>query len=330
VDRNSDMATDLRMLGAHTQEVGRDAKALVELKSFGSNPGNLRCYIHAPAIVQPEAPLVVVLHGCSQTAAGYDTASGWSQIANDLGFVLLFPEQRRSNNLGMCFNWFEPADTARDSGEAHSIHQMIATVGSRWPIDQERIFITGFSGGGAMASAMLATYPEVFAGGAIIAGMAYGVANGTIDAFGKMHGYGLPETGVLVQKVVDASDCTGPWPTIAIWHGAADHTIDVANADAIARQWRTLHKLDEQPTRTETVDGVPHRIWSDAGGRVTLEDYIVPTMGHGTPLKLSELSAHGAAAPYMLDVGITAPLRIAQSWNLGHALQNSATPEPTG
>ncbi|RYG28589.1 MAG: hypothetical protein EON93_18310, partial [Burkholderiales bacterium] len=80
------------------------------------------------SILAPKAALVVVLHGCTQTAAAYDLGSGWSQLAEEKGFAVLFPEQQRSNNANLCFNWFEPGDIRRDNGEAASVKQMIDHV----------------------------------------------------------------------------------------------------------------------------------------------------------------------------------------------------------
>jgi poly(hydroxyalkanoate) depolymerase family esterase len=100
-----------------------------------------------------------VLHGCTQTAAGYDHHSGWSKLADDAGFALLFPEQQRANNPNLCFNWFLPQNTTRDSGEALSIRQMIETMVVASDLDRTRIFVNGLSAGGTMAAAMLATYP---------------------------------------------------------------------------------------------------------------------------------------------------------------------------
>jgi len=79
-----------------------------------------------PGHLQEPRALVVVLHGCGQTAAGYDLGAGWSTLSKRYGFALLMPEQQPSNNAQGCFNWFNPEDTARDSGEACSIRQMIA------------------------------------------------------------------------------------------------------------------------------------------------------------------------------------------------------------
>ncbi|RWK67384.1 MAG: hypothetical protein EOR50_35535, partial [Mesorhizobium sp.] len=89
--------------GFQTNGQGRDR--LSDLDDFGSNPGALRARIHVPDDLTEAAPLVVVLHGCTQTAAGYDHGSGWAQLADQERFVLLFPEQQRANNANLCFNW---------------------------------------------------------------------------------------------------------------------------------------------------------------------------------------------------------------------------------
>lgn len=295
-----------------TGELGR----LARLEDFGSNPDNLGAYTYFPAAVSRPAPLVVVLHGCTQIASGYDTGSGWSELADEYGFALLFPEQQRANNVHGCFNWFEPGDTCRDVGEALSIRQMIAACEVRHCIDRDCVFITGFSAGGAITSTMLATYPEVFAGGAIIAGLPYGVASSMVQAFERMRGHALPSEPALAAKVIGASAHTGPWPTVAVWHGSADATVAVANAEAIVQQWRTVHVLAEQPDSVDHMTGALHSVWRDPDGRVALEQYIITGMGHAVPLQTTGPDACGAVAPYMVDVGISSTRRIAQSWGL--------------
>ena len=159
---------------------------LVETTGFGTNPGDLRMLSFVPADPQQAPALVVVLHGCGQTAAGYDLGAGWSTLAKHYGFALLMPEQQRSNNAQGCFNWFNPEDTTRDHGETCSIRQMIARMVRDQGVDRHRIFVTGLSAGGAMTSVMLATYPEVFAAGAVIAGLPYGVASNVREALNGM------------------------------------------------------------------------------------------------------------------------------------------------
>ena len=310
----ADIASRLRVY--HAGQLG-------DLADFGSNPGALAGRTYVPAGRSSKAPLVVVLHGCTQTAAAYDHGAGWSDVADRFGFAVLFPEQQRANNANLCFNWFDPGDTRRGGGEALSIRQMVAAMIERHDLDPGRVFITGLSAGGAMASVMLATYPEVFAGGAIIAGLPYGSATSLPQALDRMRGHGGPDDAGLAASVRRASSHEGPWPTIAVWHGTADATVDSVNADAIVAQWCGVHDMDLRPSVTDRVDGYPHRAWLDADGRTMIEDYRITGMGHGTPLDTQAGEGCGAAGPYMLEARISSTLRIAQSWGIADAQQHA-------
>ncbi|MFI0849285.1 alpha/beta hydrolase family esterase [Mesorhizobium sp. IMUNJ 23232] len=300
---------------------------LSTLNGFGSNPGALQARFYLPENLPQGAPLVVVLHGCTQNAAAYDHGSGWSKLADQEGFALLFPEQQRANNPNLCFNWFVPADTKRDSGEALSIRQMIETLVAEHELDRERIFVTGLSAGGAMASVMLATYPDVFAGGAIVAGLAYGTANTIPEAFDRMRGHGGPSELELQRLLRSASPHKGPWPRISIWQGSADQTVAPSNAEAIAGQWRGVHRLGKAPTRSETVDGHTKRTWSDASGHALIETRTITGMGHGTPLRTGGEDGLGVPRPFMLDVGISSTRRIAEFWGIADP-SSSASVKP--
>lgn len=296
---------------------GNGAKdRLKDLTGFGTNPGALQAKVHVPERLAASPALVVVLHGCTQTAAGYDHGSGWSRLADERGFVLLFPEQQRSNNPNLCFNWFSPADSARDRGEALSIRHMIAAMVDAHGIDPSRVFITGLSAGGAMASILLATYPEVFAGGAIIAGLPYGAASNVSQALEAMRGAGRYSGVELGDRVRRAAGHAGPWPRISIWHGTADTTVSDSNADAILAQWLSVHGLGDRPNRTDLVSGHSHSIWTDASGQTVIEDYRITGMGHGTPLATTGPDACGVAMPHMLEAGISSTRRIAGAWGL--------------
>ncbi len=299
--------------------------SLTDLGPFGSNRGALDAKIHIPKDLMPRAPLVVVLHGCTQTASTYDHGSGWSRLADDYGFVVLFPQQTRSNNANTCFNWFVPGDIRRDQGEAFSIRQMIETVTSRYDIDRSRIFITGLSAGGAMANVMLATHPEIFAGGAIIAGLPYGTATTVPEAFDRMRGHGLPGPDSLQTLLRSASPHRGPWPTISVWQGTKDQTVVPANASAIIEQWSGVHEL-EQPPATERIDVHQRIVWRGADGRDAIELYQLAGMGHGTPIDVR--SGYGKAAPYMLDVGISSTQHIARSWGLIASFEKRGNIDP--
>ncbi|MER0238919.1 PHB depolymerase family esterase [Fulvimarina sp. MAC8] len=291
---------------------------LTILSEFGTDPGSLRAGTYIPKNFPNNGPLVVVLHGSSQSAESYDIGSGWSTLADECGIALLFPEQRKINNPLRSFNWYKLGDSYRDGGEPLSIRQMISQVVDNHAIDPSRVFITGMSSGGAMTSVMLATYPEVFAGGAIIGGLPYRTANTVAQAIFRMRGYQGPSDRSLDAAVRKASKFNGVWPTISVWHGRSDTTVDISNADSIVRQWQKIHKVEGAPSRVEEVDGCPRQIWCDAGGRVLIEEYIIPGMGHGTPLKAMGDDGLGQEGKYMLEVGISSTRRIADFWGLTH------------
>ncbi|MEW6626350.1 MAG: PHB depolymerase family esterase [Pseudomonadota bacterium] len=292
------------------------ASRLRDLEGFGANPGALVARIHAPSQLCKRPALVVVLHGCTQTAGGYDHGSGWSRLADEQGFVCLFPEQQRTNNPNLCFNWFSPADNGRDRGEALSIRQMIDATVAAYDIDPSRVFVTGLSAGGAMTSVMLASYPELFAGGAIIAGLPHGSAHNVQQALQAMRDPGAINAKQLGDLVRKASRHEGSWPRISIWHGSADQTVSSKNADAILAQWLSVHDLDPTTAATEMIGQHRRRVWKDSSGRPLVEDFRIANMGHGTPIATTGPEACGSAMPHMLDAGISSTRRIASTWGL--------------
>ncbi|MBK8176537.1 MAG: PHB depolymerase family esterase [Rhodospirillales bacterium] len=292
------------------------APRLTEVTDFGSNPGNLKMLAYVPESLGATPALVVVLHGCTQTATSYDTGTGWSTLAERYGFALLLPEQRRTNNPMRCFNWFRTDDNARDSGEALSIRQMIDEMAARHGIDHSRVFVTGLSAGGAMTSVMLATYPEVFAGGAVIAGVPYRSASGLQEAFEVIfQGPTRPaqDWGDLVRA---ASLHQGPWPKIAVWHGDADSTVKPSNAAESVKQWLDVHGLAATEPEVERTQRFVRSVWKDESGAARVESVVVAGMAHGAPIDPSGEDGCGVAGPFIVDAGVSSSLMIARSWGL--------------
>jgi poly(hydroxyalkanoate) depolymerase family esterase len=317
--RLSETIAHLATLRATTKAGAKEpagAPRLQALTGFGANPGNLSAHIFVPEEMPKGSALVVVLHGCTQNASRYDSGSGWSELAARHGFALLYPEQQAANNSSLCFNWFEPGDIARDGGEVQSILQMVEHVAARHAIDRKRIFVTGLSAGGAMAATMLAAAPEIFAGGAVIAGLPHGVAAGVPQALERMRGQGLPASAALSEFARTTSNHQGPWPRLQVWHGTADAVVVPANGEALIGQWRPLHGLPAAPSRQEAIGPHLRRVWLDEAGRPALEHYAIRGLGHGLPLDSTGPDGLGRPGPHMLEAGISSTRRIAESWGL--------------
>ncbi len=294
---------------------------LRELTGFGANPGNLRMFSYAPEDMPPNAPLVIALHGCTQTSDEYDHGTGWSSLADSLGFAVVYPQQQPANNPKNCFSWFLPGDIARGHGEALSIREMVEHAIATFATDRRKVFVTGLSAGGAMASAMLATYPEVFAGGAIIAGLPYGCASNVQQAFEAMfteHGHAAQALG---DRVRAASRHRRSWPKISVWHGTSDPIVKPVNGEDIIRQWTNVHGLLDVPSYQESIGSHTRRVWNDANGKALIEAFSITGMAHGVPLATTTGGEScGTAGAFFLDVGISSTHHIASFWGLHESL----------
>ncbi len=293
---------NLKSLGSGSRLVSRIAKVnrerpkilppklvqpgrMVEFAGFGAHPGQLRMRAHVPHSVAGR-PLVVLLHGCGQDAAGFAADSGWIELADRLRFPLILPEQAGANNAGRCFQWFHPADIARDRGEAGSIADMTRAAIGWFGSDRRRVFVVGLSAGGAMAAALLAAYPDVFAAGAAVAGMPVGAARSGMQAIMRMASAGsdqTPEDWATQVRGAAPDGFTGPWPRLSVWQGQADTTVAPENGPMLAAQWRALQGLESPLVAEQMLNGVRHQMWPDASRRL-VELWSLPHLPHGYPV----------------------------------------------
>lgn len=287
---------------------------LVQVHAFGSNPGRLRMMEYAPPTRRDPPTLVVVLHGCLQTAKEFDTGSGWSRMARDKGFVLLYPEQTRENNHNLCFNWFRPSMVARDRGELMSIRQMIEHSAERHGITRDRIFIQGLSAGGAMANALLVTYPHLFGAGQVVGGLAFGAARDAMAALQVMKSgsrRSRQEWGDLARLASGGEEAVER-PAISVWQGRADRVVSPANAEALLAQWLDLHGLSEDDGQEENGPEGKVVVWKNVRGRVLIEYRLLDALDHGLPV-LARRAAQ-ERQPYMLEGAIGAPQQFYESF----------------
>jgi poly(3-hydroxybutyrate) depolymerase len=195
--------------------------------------------------------------------------------------------------------------------------QMVEQMVRDHDIDRRRIFVTGLSAGGAMTLAMLATYPDVFAAGAVIAGLPYGGATNAQEALRGMFQAPPKSSRELGDLVRQASPNRNIWPKLSVWHGSADRTVKPSNACEIIKQWLDVHELPLTPMSDEIVDGHSRQVWWNAVGETVIESYTITDMAHGTPLTHSE---GGVAGPYMIEAGISSSAHIAEFFGLTDTL----------
>jgi poly(hydroxyalkanoate) depolymerase family esterase len=290
-------------------------RQLTEVREARADPGNVRMLAYVPANLPAKAPLVVVLHGCAQSAAAYAQGAGWLELADRVGFAVLAPEQRAENNPNRCFNWFQADDVARESGEVGSISAMIAAMISAHKLDKTRVFVTGLSAGGAMAGALMAAHPEQFAAGAIIAGLPYRSADNVQQAFGAMMQGRKRAPDEWGDKIRTASAHDGPWPRVSVWHGAADRTVNPINGPEIAAQWANVHGATAVPDHTHSKAGRAYSAWGDKAEPL-IELHLIEGLGHGTPLAATGEDGVGTAGAFLIEAGVSSSVEILRFWNV--------------
>ncbi|WP_246703605.1 MULTISPECIES: alpha/beta hydrolase family esterase [unclassified Rhizobium] len=293
-------------------------QGLTEVLWFGRNPGDLRMLEYVPPGAKGPMPLVVILHGCHQNAEDFDRASGWTALAREHGFAVLYAEQKISNNLNLCFNWFRPSSVTRDRGELGSIREMIDFSRRLHNIDDSKIFVMGLSAGGALSAALLATYPELFAAGAIIGGLPFGAARDAMSALDVMK-RGSTRTaekwGALVREV---SPEAARYPAVSIWHGDGDEVVSFANAEASVAQWLAAHERPRTKGRLRLFDGGERREWRDEYGSMILELVTLNDFGHGLPVGSAIEGREPAndTERFILPAALSAPEELVKSWKL--------------
>ena len=291
--------------------LGTAHQGLTAVPNFGSNPGGLAMYLYAPAAPLASAPLVVAMHGCGQTASDYVHA-GWNALADQYGFYVVYPQD--GSDLNWCFLWYDAASNARGQGEALSVKQMVDYMKAHYAIDPARVFVTGLSSGGAMTVAMLADYPEVFAAGAPMSGIAFG-CTATQSATTCMAG--VTKTAQAWGDYARAADpgFGGPWPRVSIWQGTLDQVVSFANAAELVKQWTDVQGLDSVVGVSETVGPAEHTEYKDpVSGRTMVESWAVQQMNHG--VAVDPAGGCGSAMPYVLDVQLCSSLWAAKFFGL--------------
>ena len=258
-----------------------------------ANRAGTRAYkLYVPArIGASPPPLVVMLHGCTQSAGDFAAGTRMNRLAEEHGFLVVYPEQATSANPSKCWNWFKAQDQVRDSGEPSLIAGIVRDVAARHGVDTRRIFVAGLSAGAAMAVILGETYPELFAGIGAHSGLPYRSAHDIPSAMAAMKG---GRSGIASVKAAPSPDA-GPRRKIAqavptiVFHGDRDHTVQQSNGIEIVQQARNAHSaadavmgMHDRMERGTSSGGrsFSRTIHADAAGRTRVEFWTVHGAGH--------------------------------------------------
>ncbi|MGZ3866586.1 MAG: extracellular catalytic domain type 1 short-chain-length polyhydroxyalkanoate depolymerase [Bacteroidia bacterium] len=272
---------------------------LTEITGFGKNPGNLLLFIHPPKIKKANMPLVVALHGCNEDPATIAKQSDWNRLADENGFMVIYPQQRFLNNPSYCFSWFNENDITKNSGESGSIKEMIDFVCDSFKIDKTKIFAYGMSAGAIMTSALLADYPETFNTGAILAGGPF-YPTGMMSAMSAMvtpKKKSSKEWGEAILK--QNPGYKGKYPKVLILHGTNDVVVDPQNSAQLIKQWAYVLHTDTVASKTVAKFGgnkyVTRESYLNKQQEEKMVFYSMEGLGHALPVDPGTGATQGGA-----------------------------------
>ena len=244
-------------------------------KSFSSEAGRRLYKLYIPSRHGDEPrPLIVMLHGCTQSADDFAAGTRMNFAAEEHACFVVYPEQPAAANASKCWNWFKRSDQQRGQGEPALIAGITRQVMRDHRIDARRIYIAGLSAGGAAAAIMGEAYPDLYAAVGVHSGLACGAARDLPSAFAAMRG-----NGPLHASTSRARPGERALPTI-VFHGDRDTTVHPRNgAEVIARAGGRLDAAAERQT-VSSGHRYTRSIQRDAGGRSVLEQWEIHGAGH--------------------------------------------------
>ena len=261
-----------------SRQQARQATGQLISGKFANAAGSRDYRLYLPSSYAGKAvPLIVMLHGCTQSPEDFAAGTRMNEAAEAGGFLVVYPAQTKAANASKCWNWFQGEEQHRDGGEPSLIAGITRQVMGQYAVDPHRVYVAGLSAGGAAAAIMGTGYPDLYAAIGVHSGLACGAASDMMSAFTAMHhghaGAALPAGAAPVPAIV--------------FHGDADGTVHLSNGDAVITQLMASSRL-----RAERGDGraagdhaSAGRAYSrtrfiDEAGQVVLEQWVIHGAGH--------------------------------------------------
>ena len=242
--------------------------------SYGNHAGIRSYKLYIPSGYHGQAlPLIVMLHGCTQSAEDFAAGTRMNVIAEERTYLVAYPEQSAAANASRCWNWFRPSDQQRDQGEPSLIAGITRQVMRKYPVDAQRVYIAGLSAGGAAAAVMGMTYPDLYAAVGVHSGLACGVASDLPSAFAAMRqGNGGISAAEQRERIT---------PTI-VFHGDCDTTVHPRNGDHVIAQSKITTSMQTEVHHGRVPGGHSYTrtLYTDVGGPAILERWDIHGAGH--------------------------------------------------
>ncbi len=259
----------------------------LESHRFSDSAGSRAYKLYVP-VAQSAAPraMIVMLHGCTQSADDFAAGTQMNRLADEHGFIVAYPEQAAQANPSKCWNWFNPQDQQRGAGEPMLIAGIVSDLVRKHDVDPRRVFVAGLSAGAAMAVVLGETYPELFGGVGVHSGLPYASAHDIPSAMAAMKGGRSRMPGVVTA--VQSKKAAQAVPVI-VFHGDRDHTVQPTNGTHILEQALDAHGAQSgaEGWRVDTQTGVApggrrfsRIVHIDADGRSRIESWTVHGAGH--------------------------------------------------
>lgn len=232
------LAITIFLLSVNSQAAGQFVK-----ENFQNQFGSRDYYKFTPQNYNAEKkyPLLVALHGCTQTAIEFASESGFNDLADKYGFIAIYPEQSYSDNILRCWNWFKPENQKRGGGENGLIVALVEKLKSELNIDASKIFITGLSAGAAMASNIYGCHMDLFSGLGVHSGLEFRAATTEVEAQQVIRNGATQDLNLSARAAIRCNSADAKMGKIVVIRGSHDKVVNPVNSDRTISQFAKIN-----------------------------------------------------------------------------------------